>query len=148
MGSLSDLVELAAEVAEQSHADYLAYGEGEAGRGLRSMILSIAEQELGHCDALKEVVRRGNIESLFSSSPAPDRDRFIPALRFDASMPVHGFLDLVVASSEALGELYTLLSSTAADAELGGLFRRLASDAQRTRTMAASRRDLEQLGGA
>ena len=146
MSTLVDMVDQAAKLEEEFAANCRSYADRIQKPGLKHLALTVVEMQNDHAGSLKDLARRGNMESLFAVADSALGEDQIGTPHYDSAMSVLDFLQYVMRSIDRTTQLYAELEAAAADAEVAGLFRRLIGEAKRTRSTVGSRHDLETLG--
>jgi rubrerythrin len=148
-----EIVQSAIELKREASRSYPVFARRITNSGLRSLIVSVAEQEKDQAEAMQELLRKTRPEQLFSHGD-PTRDSQSEAVsrpyesgaipEQDASaLDVLAFL---MTATERTVRLYEELRSLSVDPDAQGLFERLAAESQRTHAIVESRYDLETLG--
>ncbi len=143
--SVEDILDFAIQRERDAQAMYLEYSSRTDRVGLRSLLVSMAGQEKGHEQSLRELRANRTVSSLFSKPQILDMkmDEYAASAAFSPDMSYQDFLLLVVHKEEESRALYHRLESCAAQDDLRYLFRGLAEEEKRHKALAQDRYDLE-----
>ncbi len=143
--SAEDILDFAIQRERDAQAMYLEYSSRTDRVGLRSLLVSMAGQEKGHEQSLRELRANRTVSSLFSKPQILDMkmDEYAVSAAFNPDMSYQDFLLLVVHKEEESRALYHRLESCAIQDDLRFLFRGLAEEEKRHKALAQDRYDLE-----
>jgi rubrerythrin len=124
---------------------YLRYAARTDRQGLRALLVTMADQEKWHEQSLRELRSRESLEPLFQKPHAIDLkiSEYTADVEFDPEMSYQDFLLLVVKKEEKSFALYLWLEARSEDEELRLLFKGLAEEEKRHKSLAQDRYDLE-----
>lgn len=143
--SIEAILEFALTRERESQDLYLRYAAKTDRQGLRSLLLTMADQERWHEQSLRELLGRKTLEPLFSIPPALDLriSEYTITVSYHPEMNYQDFLLMVIQKEEKSQALYARLESLSADNELKFLFKGLAEEERRHKALAQDRYDLE-----
>jgi len=145
MSSPVELVQLAFDLKQESARICAERAARITNPGLSALVRSVAEQERDQAMALRDLIRRGDLERAFSSE-----GEAVEAIPRGPSAPASGetldFLEFVMRFLERSAALYAGLERRAQLGDARAVFRRLADETQRMSAMVSNRYDLETLG--
>jgi hypothetical protein len=153
MSGAVELIQLAIDLKREAAARYPVFAGQIAPPGLRSLLVSVAEQDRDQAAAMQDLLKKTSPEKLFSSQtgegPAETDDprQYQPGPMPDPGASTRELLSFLMTECERSAALYDRLRTVSADAQARGLFQRLAEESRRTHAMIESRYDLEALGG-
>ncbi len=142
MGSILDFA-IAKEI--EAWNIYLSYADRTEKRGLRKLLLSMADQEKEHEKRLNELKEGRSPDLVFSETAKPDikiSDYTVDA-GFPCDMSYQDFLLLVIKREEKSYQLYKWLRSKADNEEIRLIFKQLSDEEKKHKAWAQDRYDLE-----
>jgi len=142
MGSILDFA-IAKEVEAQNI--YLSYADRTEKRGLRKLLLSMADQEKEHEKRLNELKEGGSPDLVFSETVKTDIriSDYTVDVEFSRDMSYQDFLLLVIKREEKSYQLYKWLLRKADNEEIQLIFRQLSVEEKKHKAWAQDRYDLE-----
>ncbi len=145
LDSVASILDFAIAREKEARELYHGYAAATDRQGLRSLLLTMSDQEGRHEQSLRELRARPSLSAMFSASPALDlriSDYTVP-VSFSPDMSYQDFLLLVIQKEEKSLQLYRALESRAVEDELKFLFKGLAEEEKRHKALAQDRYDLE-----
>jgi rubrerythrin len=145
LGSIDAVLDFAVRREQESRKLYLDYAAQTDHTGLRSLLLAMADQEKGHEQILTELGAKRSVDPLFTKPLALDLkiSDYTLEVSFDPAMGYQDFLLLVIQKEEKSFLLYRKLESLSSGEELKYVFRGLAEEEKRHKSLAQDRYDLE-----
>lgn len=143
--TFQEVLSFAVQREREARETYQAYAKASSYQGMRSLLVSMAEQEREHERKLSELAARGAGEALFRGRKPQDlnMDAYTASVAFTPGMNYQDFLLLVIQKENASLRLYEQLAAAAAEAEVRELFDGLAEEEKRHKAWAQDRYDLE-----
>jgi len=142
MGSILDFA-IAKEIEAQNI--YLSYADRTEKRGLRKLLLCMADQEKEHEKRLNELKEGGSPDLVFSETAKADIkiSDYTVDVEFSRDMSYQDFLLLVIKREEKSYQLYKWLRSKADNKEIQLIFKQLSDEEKKHKAWAQDRYDLE-----
>jgi len=139
-----EVLDFAIQREREARSIYLEYAKATSYQGMRSLLVSMAEQEREHEAKLAELASRGG-EPGFSGRKAEDLnlDAYMATVSFSPAMNYQDFLLLVIQKENASLRLYEQLAEGASETDVRELFAGLAEEEKRHKAWAQDRYDLE-----
>jgi rubrerythrin len=143
--TIESVLDFAIEREREARDLYLKYATQTDRKGLRALLLTMADQEKWHEQSLRELRARKNLEPLFDRARAPDMkiSDYTVDVEFNPEMGYQDFLLLVIKKEEKSLNLYSWLEARSRDEEVKFLFKGLAEEEKRHKALAQDRYDLE-----
>jgi rubrerythrin len=143
--SFEEVLSFAVQREREARETYQSYAKASSYQGMRSLLISMAEQEREHERKLSELSARECGESMFSGRKPQDLnlDAYTTTVAFTPGMNYQDFLLLVIQKENASLRLYEQLAAGAAEAEIRELFEGLSEEEKRHKAWAQDRYDLE-----
>ncbi len=144
LGGTDAILDYAIEREKEAREMYVGYAARTDRKGLRSLLLTMADQEKWHEQNLRELKSGKPAASIFSGS-AQDigLSQYTVEESYSPDMGYQEFLLLVIKKEEKSMALYSRLEAMAADDESKLLFKGLAEEEKRHKALAQDRYDLE-----
>ncbi len=142
--TLHQAIDFAIAREREAQDMYVRFAARTDRQGLRSLFLSMADQEKDHERTLRELRTRQGADSAFAF-PAGSGFRWDEAsdAAFSPDMSYQDFLLLVIKKEERSTALYLYIEGMCTDEDLKLLFRGLAEEEKRHKSLAHDRYDLE-----
>jgi rubrerythrin len=145
LSTVEAVLDFAIQREREAQELYVRYAARTDRQGLRSLLLTMADQERGHEQSLRELRARKSLDPLFLKPLALDLriSEYTVEVEFSPEMNYQDFLIAVIRKEEKSYALYLWLESRTMDGELKFLFKGLAEEEKRHKALAQDRYDLE-----
>ena len=145
LGNTDAILDFAILREREAQEMYLGYAARTDRKGLRSLLLTMADQEKWHEQNLRELKSGKGTASIFSGSVLQDIEisKYTVEQTYSPDMGYQEFLLLVIKKEDKSMALYSRLEAMASDEESKLLFKGLAEEEKRHKTLAQDRYDLE-----
>jgi rubrerythrin len=143
--TFSEVLSFAIQREREAQEIYQSYSKATPYQGMRTLLVSMAEQEREHEKKLHELAARGDGDSLFRGQRAQDLglEAYTTAVVFSPRMNYQDFLLLVIRKENESLRLYAQLRDRTVAADVRDLFDGLAEEEKRHKAWAQDRYDLE-----
>lgn len=145
LGGTDAILDFAIEREKEAREMYVSYAARTERKGLRSLLLTMADQEKWHEQNLRELKTGKPAASVFSGAAPQDigLSQYTVEESYSPDMGYQEFLLLVIKKEEKSMALYSRLEAMASDDESKLLFKGLAEEEKRHKALAQDRYDLE-----
>jgi rubrerythrin len=143
--SAEAILDFAIEREREARELYLGYAARTDRKGLHSLLKTMADQEKWHEQSLRELRSQKTLAGAFSQPAAMDikLSDYTVEVSYSPEMSYQDFLLMVIKKEEKSFQLYTRLESLSSDEEMKFLFKGLAEEEKRHKSLAQDRYDLE-----